>query len=339
MQPGFFDLEDRHQQLEKLGDPLPTLSALVDWEGFRPLLNRVHEKKRKSAAGRKPYDVVLMLKILFLQSFYGLGDDQTEYQIRDRHSFCRFLNLSPEGKVPDAKTIWLFREALKTEDLIDEMFAELDQQIWAAGYRSRKGQIVDASLIAAPRQRNSRDENAKIKQGETPEEWEENPAKLRQKDVDARWTKKNGENHYGYKNHISIDNKYKLIRHFEVTSAAVHDSQMFEFMIDESNTAKDIWADSAYRSRSTEAWLKEDGYRSHIHTKGQAGKPLSEAQQRANKKRSSVRVRVEHVFAAHKQMAGDFVRTIGHARARVKLGMINMAYNIKRWNTLEQANA
>ena len=127
MQPGFFDLEDRHEILEKLGDPLPKLSALVDWDGFRPLLNRIHQKERKSSAGRKPYDVVLMFKILFLQSFYGLGDDQTEYQIRDRYSFCRFLDLSPEGTVPDAKTIWLFREALKKEDLIDELFAELDK--------------------------------------------------------------------------------------------------------------------------------------------------------------------------------------------------------------------
>lgn len=339
MQPGFFDLDSRHRQLEKLGDPLPKLAELVDWEGFRPLLDRIREKERKSTAGRKPYDGVLMLKILFLQSFYGLGDDQTEYQIRDRYSFCRFLDLTPEGKVPDAKTIWLFREALKEADLIDGLFAELDGQIWAAGYRSRKGQIIDASLIAAPRQRNSREENAKIKQGEIPEDWKENPAKLRQKDVEARWTQKNGENHYGYKNHISIDNQHKLIRHFEVTSASVHDSQVFDCLIDEENTSRSVWADSAYRSRSTEAWLEEEGYRSHIHTKGQAGKPLSEAQQRANKKRSSVRVRVEHVFASHKQMAGDFVRTIGHARARLKLGLINMAYNMKRWSYLEEAAA
>jgi IS5 family transposase len=340
MQAGFFDLENRHEQPEKPGDPLPKLSGLVDWEGFRPLLERIRQKERKSAAGRTPFDVVLMFKILFLQGFYGLGDDQTEYQIRDRYSFCRFLGLTPEGRVPDARTIWLFREALKEEELIDALFAQLDSQIRAAGYRSRKGQIVDASLIAAPRQRNSKEDNARIKQGGIPEEWKDHPAKLRQKDVDARWTKKNGESHYGYKNHISVDNKYKLIRHFAVTSAEVHDSQLFDFLVDEANTSQAIWADAAYRSRSTEAWLKEAGYRSHIHTKGQAGKPLSACcQQRANKKRSSVRVRVEHVFAAQKPMAGDCVRTIGHARARLKLGLINMAYNMKRWSYLEEAKA
>ncbi len=339
MQPGFFDLNSRLKQLEKLGDPLPRLSELIDWEGFRPLLQRLREKERKSAAERKPYDVVLMFKILVLQSFYGLGDDQTEYQIRDRYSFCRFLGLSPEGKVPDAKTIWLFREGRKQAEIIDELFAELDMQIRAAGYQSRKGQIVDASLIAAPRQRNSRDENAKIKQGEIPEGWEDQPNKFRQKDTDARWTKKHGENHYDYKNHVSVDNKYKFIRHFEVTSASVHDSQMFDYLIDDTNTSWDIWADSAYRSLETEGWLKDEGYRSHIHTKGRAGKPLSVTQQRANRKRSSVRVRVKHVFASQKQMAGDFVRTIGHARARLKLGLINMAYNMKRWCYLDGVSA
>jgi IS5 family transposase len=237
------------------------LSALVDWEGFRLLLSRIRQKERKSGSGRKPYDEVLMFRILCLQNFYGLDDDQMEYQIRDRYSFCRFLGLSPEDKVPDAKTIWVFREALKEADLIDELFAALDRQIRSAGYRP---------------QRNSREENARIKPRETPESWKDKPTKLRQKDVDTRWTKKNGENYFGYKNPIGIDNQYKLIRHFEVTSASVHDSQVFSYLIDDANPSKDVWADSAYRSRRTEAWLKEAGYRSHIHTKGQSGKPLSD---------------------------------------------------------------
>ena len=227
MQPGFFDLDSRYQELEKFGGPLPKLAELVDWEGFRSLLDRIRKKERKNALGRKSYDAVLMIKIFFLQSFYGLGDDQTEYPIHDRYSFCRFLGLAPESKVPDAKTIWLFRESLKKAGLIEELFTELDGQILAVGYRSRKGQIIDDSLIAIPRQRNSREENARIKQGETPENWKENPARLRQKDIDARRTQKNGENHYSYKNYISIDNEHKLIRHFEVTSAEVHDSQVF----------------------------------------------------------------------------------------------------------------
>ena len=101
-----------------------------------------------------------------------------------------------------------------------------------------------------------------------------------------------------------------------MTSVEVHDSQVFGYLIDEKNTSMAVLADSAYRSQSAVAWLEEAGYRSHIHIKGQSGKPLSKAQRRANKKRSSVRVRVEHVFALHKQMAGDFVRTIGHDKGR-----------------------
>lgn len=337
MQPGFFDLDNRLQQLEALGDPLPKLNQIVDWESFRPILLKIRQKPRKNNSGRKPYDVVLMFKVLVLQHLYNLADDQTEYQIRDRYSFSRFLDISPEGKVPDAKTIWLFREALKAHDLVDELFAELNAQIKMAGFIPRQGQIVDASMVAAPRQRNTRDENAKIKQGEMPEDWEDKPNRLRQKDLDARWTKKHGKTHYGYKNHISVDRKHKLIRHFEVTSASVADTQVFDVLLDPDNTSADVWADAAYRSKAREQTLKDEGYRSHIHTKGQANKPLSAAQQRANRKRSKQRCRVEHVFAAQQAMGGKLVRTIGLERARVKVALTNIVYNLKRWCWLEAA--
>ncbi len=181
IQPGIFDLSDRYEKLDKLGDPLPKLDSVVDWEGFRPILETVRDKPRKSNTGRPPFDVVLMFKTLVLQSLYNLSDDQVEFQIRDRYSFCRFLGLMPEGVVPDAKTVWVFRENLKRHDLIDKLFYALDSQIESAGYLPRKGQIVDASIVEAPRQRNSRDENEKIKSGETPEGWSDN--KRRQKDV------------------------------------------------------------------------------------------------------------------------------------------------------------
>lgn len=335
MQPGFFDLDDRYQQLEKLGDPLPKLAKVVDWEGFRPVLEKVHQKERKSNAGRKPFDVVLMFKVLVMQHFYNLADDQTEYQIRDRYSFCRFLGLSPEGRVPDAKTIWLFRERLKTLELVEELFAELMMQIEVAGYIPRRGQIVDASMVTAPRQRNHRDENEAIKKGETPVGWDEKPVMRRQKDTDARWTKKHGKTYFGYKNHVSIDREHKLVRHFEVTDAAVHDSQVFDTLLDETNTSADVWADSAYRSAQREAELKEQGYRSHIQTKGTVKRKLSERATQANHRRAKVRVRVEHVFAAQTAMGGMLVRTIGSARARVKIAMMNIVYNLRRWAYLE----
>lgn len=334
MQPSFFDLDNRLQQLEALGDPLPKLNKIVDWEGFRPILSRIREKPRKNSSGRKPYDVVLMFKVLVLQHLYNLADDQTEYQIRDRYSFSRFLGIQPEGKVPDAKTIWVFREALKEHDLVDELFAQLNAQIKTAGYLPKQGQIIDASIVAAPRQRNSREENAKIKQGELPEGWDDEPNRLRQKDIEARWTQKHGKSYYGYKNHISVDRKHKLIRHFEVTPASVSDTTIFDVLLDPDNSSADLWADSAYRAKARQRQLKDDGYRSHIQSKGEAKKPLSDCQRRANHRRSKVRSRVEHIFGAQQAMGGKLVRTIGLNRARIKVAMSNMVYNMRRWSHL-----
>jgi IS5 family transposase len=212
-------------------------------------------------------------RVLVLQDFYKLSDDQTEFQIRDRYSFCRFLGLAAEGRVPDAKTIWLFRERVKQARLIEKLFDEVLVQIEMAGLTARKGQIVDAALVPVPKQRNSRDENDRIKAGEVPEDWPQN--KRRQKDVQARWTKKHGKSHYGYKNHISIDRQHKVIRKYTVTSAEVHDSQVFETLLDDDNSSADVWADSAYRSAERETVLRQASYRSHIHRKGTRGQPLN----------------------------------------------------------------
>lgn len=168
LQSGFFDLSERYRKLSELGDPLEAINAVVDWEGFRKILAKVHAKDRRSNAGRKPFDVVLMFKVLVLQSLYNLGDDQTEFQIRDRFSFQRFLGLTPEGKIPDAKTLWLFRETLKERALIGKLFAQFDADLNERGYCAQKGMVVDARIVEAPKQRNTRDENAVIKEGLVP---------------------------------------------------------------------------------------------------------------------------------------------------------------------------
>ncbi len=325
MQPGFFDHEDRLELLERLGDPLPKLERTIDWESFRGLLKKVYAKPTKKG-GRPPFDAVMMFKVLVLQHFYNLSDDQTEYQIRDRYSFCRFLGVDPEGRVPDAKTIWLYRERLKEKGLVEKLFDKLLKQIDGAGFTARQGQIIDAALVPVPKQRNSREENAEIKAGHPPEDWPD--AKRRQKDVDARWTKKHGKSHYGYKNHIGIDRKNKVIRNYAVSSAEVHDSQVFEDLIDEHNSSADIWADSAYYSGDRQQALKEAGYRSRIHRKGTRRRKLNEREQEANRKRSTVRARVEHVFA---QQTDRLVRTIGLARAATKIDLMNLVYNMRRY--------
>jgi len=336
MQTGLFDWHDRFEKLNKNGDPLLKLNKVIDWEVFREPLEEVRNKKRKSNAGAKPYDVVLMFKILIIQSLYNLSDDRIEFQILDRISFMRFLDLGLGDRVPDAKTIWLFREQITEAGLIKPLFEQFDVCLGESGFFAQKGQIIDASIVETPRQRNSREDNKRIKQGEIPEGW--NTAKKRQKDIDAQWTKKNGKNHYGYKNHICVDIKHKLVRDYDVTDAAVHDSQVFDQLIDESNSSRDVYADSAYRSEKSVERLKERGFREHLQRKGYRHRKLTEREKRGNRTRAKKRCRVEHVFGVQAMMSGGLIlRTIGLVRAKAKIGLMNLAYNMNRYTTLVQA--
>lgn len=333
MQTGLFDIHDRLGKLDKNDDPLLQLDQLINWERFRPTLEQIRAKKKKSSPGPKYYDVVLMFKILIIQSLYNLSDDAVEFQILDRLSFMRFLKLSLGDRVPDSKTIWLFRDQLTKANLIEKLFVEFDKFLRSNGYSAKKGQIVDASIISAPKQRNSRNENQKIKQGEVPQDWK--IAKKSQKDTDARWTIKGGKRYYGYKNHISIDVKNKLIRSYAVTDASVHDSNVFEDLLDDSNSSRDVYADSAYRSKASEKRLKQKGYRGHLQRKGSRHKKLTEWEKQGNRTRSRIRSRVEHIFGIQAMTAGSLIlRTIGLVRARAKIGLRNLAYNINRYKTL-----
>ena len=281
--------------------------------------------------------------MLILQSLYNLSDQKLEYQVRDRLSFMRFLNLSLLDRVPDEKTVWLFRENLGKLGLVEVLFEKFHQQLAAQGYQPRQGQMIDASFVAAPKQRNRREENKQIKAGETPAEWDKTPHKKCQKDVDARWTKKNKETHYGYKNHINADQENKLIQSFAVSNASLHDSQVFEELLDQSQDEEGkkraIYADSAYRSKAHEKQLAKDGIESQISEKGTKNQPLSDEQKQTNHIKSKVRSRVEHIFGAHASMDGDKVRTIGIKRATVKIGLINLTYNMKRLGQLIKNDA
>ena len=336
-QPGFFDLNDRAAKLTALGDPLVTLKAEIDFEAFRADLERVRHKPRKNNAGAKPFDVVLMFRVLILQHLYNLSDDGIEYQIRDRLGFMRFLGLQMEDRVPDAKTVWVFRERLKTLGLVEVLFARFDEQLARRGYVAKTGQMIDATFVEAPRQRNSREENAKIKAGEIPDGWDdpEQVAKRRQKDTDARWTQKHDETPYGYKNHINADAANKLIQDSVITPAHVHDSQVLDDLLDvetmdDQGRNRPVYADSAYRSEAREADLAKQGLESQIHEKGTRAAPLTEEQKASNRGKSTVRARVEHIFGAQAAMDGHGLRTIGIERAKVKIGLLNLTYNMKR---------
>ncbi len=342
-QIGFFDLSNRFAGLDKFGDPLVVLKKTIPWEAFRPELKahwRTPQEARKSNAGRKPWDEILMFKAMVLQQLYNLSDDQIEYQIRDRLSFMRFLDLGVEDPVPDAKTVWLYREKLSKAGMVKTLFDRFDAYLRDKGYLAMGGQIIDASIVPVPRQRNTREENETIRAGEAPGDWDGKPHKKRQKDVDARWTKKHGKSHYGYKNHVNVDRRHKFIRDYEASDASVHDSQTLDDLIDADNTSSEVWGDSAYRSAETERKLGEKGYRSRIHHKGKRGKPLTARQTKANKTRSKIRVRVEHVFGFQEcSMGGKFIRSIGMARAKAKIGMMNLVYNMSRLVQFERGVA
>ena len=337
-QAGFFDFEHRLDELNAHGNPLRTLDAAIEFEAFRPTLEPLRDKPRKSHAGRKPYDVVLMFKMLVLQSLYNLADGQLEYQVQDRISFMAFLGLRPGDDVPDEKTVWLFREQLTQLGLIEPLFEQFDADLTASGFAASKGSIMDASIVQAPRQRNTRDENARIKEGERPASFDENPSKGRQKDTDARWVTKHKTRHFGYKNHINVDAQHKLIRQYTVTHAATHDSQAIDDLLDEDNTNKDVYGDSAYRSAAIKERLESQGYRDRIHRKGVRSHPLSERDQQTNRNKSKVRARVEHVFGRQAQFAchlgAALLRCIGLARARAVIGLRNLVYNLDRYARL-----
>jgi IS5 family transposase len=288
-QVGFFDADKRLTALSAKGDPLEVIDRLVPWESFRGDIEAAvltPETERKSTAGRKPIDAIVLFRMLILQALYNLSDEQVEYQVRDRLSFTRFLTSGVEDCIPDGTTLWLFREKLAKAGVIEKLFDRFDRHLGAKGYIARGGQIVDATIVSVPKQRNTREENEAIKGGQTPEAWEKKPGKNRQKDKDARWTKKHGRNFYGYKNHVNADATHKLIRRYDVSDAAVHDSQKLDGLLNKANRSADVFADSAYRSAETEARLKARGFRSRIHVRATRNHPLSQRQRKQTGRRA-----------------------------------------------------
>jgi transposase, IS5 family len=360
-QAGFFDVDERLKDLSAKGDHLERLSAIVDFELFRPDLARAVPRSDGLKGGRPPFDHVFMFKVLILQASHSLSDERTEYLIKDRLSFMRFLGLGLADPVPDANTIWTFREALTRATLdgkpaIEVLFRAYEAALTKAGFLAMGGQIIDASIVAAPKQRNSDGEKADIKAGRIPEAWKAKPDKLAQKDRDARWTVKFSKAKpsndgsprvdlavpaFGYKNHVGIDRRHGLIRTWTVTDAARNDGALLPVLLDGANTASDVWADTAYRSKANETHLADNGLRSRIHRKKPKGKPMPANIARANAAKSKVRAAVEHVFARQKGSMGLVVRTIGLARARVKIGLANLVFNMKRavWLTGRAAMA
>ena len=335
-QMNFLAEYSRLDRLSEMGDPLEKVAVTVDWELFRPIIDNTLRKEPYAKGGRPPFDSIMMFKIVMLQQWYGIADDNTEYLINDRLSFQRFLGLSLGDKVPDAKTIWLFKENLAKSGIGKKLFTLFERQMERLHVITRKGSIVDATFVEAPRQRNTKEENELLKTGETPPEWEKNIHKIRQKDKDARWAKKREVFHFGYKNHVKADKDSKMIVSYSVTDASVHDSKEIAGLIDIRD--KKLWADSAYTNTSYVAYwdirkkASKMGIDILIHERAYRSRPLTAKQKETNREKSKVRARVEHIFGTMRMtMGGCYVRCIGIGRVSIAVAMKNLAYNIRRF--------
>lgn len=327
---GLFDYHRRLEELAGRPNALDRLNRIVDWEAFRRSLTDLLVTPAKGPGGRPRFDVVFMFKIMILQRTFGLSDPQTELQILDRFSFQRFLGITVADPVPDQNTLWDFREALRTSGGELALWQAFERMLATAGVKLTPGKIVDASFVDVPRQRNSKEENDAIRGGKRPDGWDQrSKAFLRQKDVDARWACKGDEQHFGYKNHIKIDRKTKLIERYCVTSANIGDNTVIDQLAERGDGSWHM--DKAYHSRATNEHLARLDIIDLGLRQARRGAPLSERQKAWNKARSRIRARVEHVFGfiGH-VMNGDWIRCVGKARATFFIALNNLTYNLHR---------
>ncbi len=327
IKPDLFAADAHRRKIDALGDALAEIESCIDFAALAMEVDRVAPRPVSPQGGRPPYPTETMVRILVLKRLYNLSDEQMEYQLLDRMSYQRFCGLAQASNIPDRTTVWAFENRIG-EDGAKALFDGMNAQLLGKGFIARGGQIIDATLVPAPRRHMTKEEKELIGQDATPADW--SPAKRRQKDTDATWTKKHGKSHFGFKLSVNVDKKYKVIRKIETSTASTHDSQHFDAVLDKANTSRDVYADRGYPSEAREMKLKVSGFRNHIQRKGKRNKPLSECQQRRNQRIAKTRARVEHVFATIEQMGGKLLRTIGQARANFAITMMATCYNLKR---------
>ena len=326
-----FEEEFTIAALSAMGNPLEQLMTLVDFEMFRSELEDILVKKDcKTAAGRPQYDVVLMFKVIFLQRYYGLGDKQIQYQIIDRTSFRQFLGIHTVDEIPDEKTVWHVKNILSKAGTFDALFDKFRSFLDSKGLSFNEGKIIDASFVEAPKQRNTHEENKQITSGNCKDLWKDKPHKKSHKDIDARWVKKRGETHYGYKLHAKVDKKSKLIEKHDTTDARVHDSNIIESLIEEKDKGQQLSLDAGYVGKDDV--VRKCGMIPVICEKGYRNHPLTDEQKQNNRLKSKTRCRVEHVFGfIEGAMNGSFVRSIGIVRAKAATALTCLVYNIFRY--------
>ena len=365
-----FALDFTIQELERFGDnPLIRLiKDDVDFEDHRPLIERVvaHWRAKQKAkrlassqkrslgglfkedqlpkddssklpihisrAGRPAFDPVLMFRVAFYCAFSGKSDRAVAQEILDSATLQKFLKIAPGTQI-SPQAIWDYRECFANSEIGEFIFSKHLQEMQDSGLVDEKeDMILDGSFVEAPRQRNTREENQAIKEGRGDDLWIDRPAKRRQKDRDARWTKKNNQTYYGYKMHALVGAISKVILHVSTTAANVHDSRALAWMLNEEEDAgRTLFADSAYSGRNLEELTRSFNVIPCFCEKSYANTPLTELKQKLNHLKSKIRCRIEHVFGYIETVfRGSFVRSIGLKRAAFHSWLTALAYNVFR---------
>lgn len=335
--PGLFDNVIQDMDVAASNSSLMRVGKIINWEVFKPTVFAAVKRQAKGPGGRPRFHPLLMFKVLVLQRLHNLADDALSFQITDRNSFRTFLGLTLGDQIPDGQTIRDFREALSgSMDKLFQDFLDYLRKNHNLGH-IEVGVIIDASFAQVPQQRNNREENAQIKEGVVPERIASKAKVRAHKDLDARWSKKNQRTYYGYKNHVKVNVKDKLILAAVVTPANVHDSQVLEGLIKKGD--KMLWADSAYDSEAIRKALNRNAMESYINEKGRRGHPLNAKQKASNRNKSKIRSRVEHVFGYMRgSMKALYQRYVGLKRNEACLKMTNLVYNMMRFEQIKRLN-
>ena len=344
MGENLFEEEFTIEALSQMGNPLERLSSLVDFEMFRPVLEDVLlTKECKTPAGRKPIDVVLMFKVIFLQRYYGLGDHQIQYQIIDRTSFRQFLGIHTVAEIPDEKTVWACRDKLSKAGTFDLLFDQFRAYLDSLGLSFNEGKIIDATFVEAPVSATPVKRTSKSKRATAAVFGSQRiatPRRRRSASLTSAATRtamlagrRNAVNHYGYKDHVKADKKTKLIEKYHTTDASVHDSNVIEPLTDEKDKGQDLWLDAGYEGK--EDVVIKCGMNPIICEKGHKNHPLTDEQKSRNRERSHSRCLVEHIFGfVEGAMNGSLVRSIGMIRAKASTALTCLVYNIFRYERL-----
>jgi IS5 family transposase len=332
------------RKLTKLGDPLEKINNIIDWEMFGETIRNAI-RKDMSKGGRPPFDEILMFKILMLQHWNNLSDESTEFLINDRMSYQRFLNITSGERIPDKNTLWDFKENIRKSGIEIKLFEILNKILEENNLIANEGSIVDATFVTVPKRHTTKKDDERLKNNEKPKDLinklEEKETKkeiknkkhaLAQIDIDARWTKKNNESFFGYKNHVKCDSKSKLITAFTVTDASVHDSQEFVKLVNEKD--RNIKADSGYNREKYEKEILEKfpNVKLHICSRPYRNKTLTKEDKETNRLISEIRCRIEHIFGYMTRFMGNLTaRCHGIERITSHIYNKNLAYNLKRY--------